>query len=148
MIAASLTRTLVDGEIFGFNETSGDKSSYFSLRDQQLEGHISTINGDKLKVRMFFKTFDDYIETARAAGFEIVQVKEARVQPEHLSVKKDFFESLNDKPLHLVLKLRKPESMKSNNKGSLHAANTLNTLPKRLNWYVSVYRLPTLANSL
>ena len=53
------------------------------------------------------KTLNDYIEAINSAGFQIVDMKEAGVKEEHLKINKAFFESVKDRPLHLIFKLRK-----------------------------------------
>eukprot|EP00985_Skeletonema_marinoi_P001851 scaffold751_cov101-Skeletonema_marinoi.AAC.2 len=116
---------------FGF-QGSGNESAYFSMRDKCMEGHIGTIDGEKLNVRMHFKTIEDYINAATSHGFEIVDFTEARVRAEDMVSNVPFFSSVNGYPLHMVIKLRKP--MSTNDSASLGSMNTLDFLPKKLNW--------------
>ena len=55
--------------------------------DKLLEDHGSTVSGERLKTRTYCKTFGYYMQTARKYGFEISQIEEARVNPEHLKEK-------------------------------------------------------------
>lgn len=91
---------------------------------------------------MYCKTFEDYIQTARKYGFEIVQVEEARVNPNHLLKNPAFFEPVNGAPLHLVMKLRKPGCQVDNNANVTSSANSLSMLPKKLNWSNAAMRHP------
>eukprot|EP00569_Conticribra_weissflogii_P003736 CAMPEP_0171330372 /NCGR_PEP_ID=MMETSP0878-20121228/1957_1 /TAXON_ID=67004 /ORGANISM="Thalassiosira weissflogii, Strain CCMP1336" /LENGTH=1114 /DNA_ID=CAMNT_0011830647 /DNA_START=649 /DNA_END=3993 /DNA_ORIENTATION=- len=115
---------------FGFN--SNNDSTYFALRDKCLEGHIARIDGDKLNVRMHFKTIEDYINAATSNGFEIISFTEARVRAEDMVNNISFFSAINGHPLHIVIKVRKPVSAFS--ALSLSSMNTLDILPKKLNW--------------
>jgi len=54
------------------------------------------------------KTLNDYIHSISAAGFQIIDIQEAGVTEEHLMTNRDFFQSVKDRPLHLIFKLRKP----------------------------------------
>lgn len=112
------------------------------MRDKLLEGHVSTLSGERLNVQMYCKTFEDYIQTARKYGFEVVQVEEARVNPDHLKKNPAFFDSVNGIPLDLVVKLRKPLCQLEDNATVAAAANTLNMLPKKLNWSRAAMRHP------
>ena len=130
-----------NGENFGF--VHNESSNYFALRDKLLEGHISTLDGERLRVGMYCKTFEDYISTARKYGFEIVQMEEARVKPDQLNDNPAFFESVNGIPLHLVAKLRKPVSQLENNTNvAAESANTLNQFPKKLIWSKAAMKHP------
>lgn len=80
---------------------------YFSSRNQRILGQICTVDGDKLNIMSVHKTLHDYIECLRAAGFEIVDIREAGVTEEHMKMHPEFFESVQDRPLHLVFELRK-----------------------------------------
>lgn len=96
-------------------------------------------------MRMYCKTFSDYIETARKYGFEIVQIEESRVNSEHLNKNPAFFDSVNGVPLHLVMKLRKPECHIKNTASLTEAAasvNSLSMLPKKLTWSKVAMRHP------
>mmetsp|Transcript_16790 Transcript_16790/g.26202 ORF Transcript_16790/g.26202 Transcript_16790/m.26202 type:complete len:492 (+) Transcript_16790:2-1477(+) len=115
---------------FGFN--CDNVGSYFALRDKCLEGHIGTIDGNKLNVRLHFKTIEDYINAATSNGFEVVSFTEARVRAEDMANNLPFFADVSGYPLHIVMKVRKPAS--TADAVSLGSINTLNILPKKLNW--------------
>mmetsp|Transcript_37576 Transcript_37576/g.42938 ORF Transcript_37576/g.42938 Transcript_37576/m.42938 type:complete len:295 (+) Transcript_37576:139-1023(+) len=80
---------------------------YFSSRNKKLLGHISTIDGTKLNIMSVHKTLTDYIRAIQKAGFVIEQIEEACVTEEHMKMNPEFFKSVQDKPLHLIFKLRK-----------------------------------------
>lgn len=80
---------------------------YFSSRNEKILGHISTIDGTKLNIMSVHKTLRDYFQAIQKAGFEILDMEEAAVKEDHMKMNPDFFESVNDRPLHLVFKLRK-----------------------------------------
>lgn len=123
-----------NSETFGFGKGNSGTSSYFGMRDQLLEGHICTITGERLKVRMYCKTFEDYFRTAQKYGFDVIQVEEARVKSGHLEVQPSFFESVNGVPLHLVIKLRKPKSVNELNSKISSSLSSLSLLPKKIHW--------------
>jgi hypothetical protein len=79
-----------------------DFRNYFALRDKFFEDHAGTLSRERLKVRMYCKTFEDYVQTARKYGFEIIEMEEARFNPEHLKESPTFFDSVNGVPLDLV----------------------------------------------
>jgi hypothetical protein len=81
---------------------------------------------------MHFKTIEDYFNAATSHGFEIVDFAEARVRAEDMNSNISFFENVNGHPLHIVMKIRKP--MATNNGAALGSMNTLDLLPKKLNW--------------
>jgi len=81
---------------------------------------------------MHFKTIEDYLNAATSHGFEIVDFTEARVRAADMVSNMPFFSSVNGFPLHMVVKLRKP--MSTNDAASLGSMNTLDLLPKKLNW--------------
>jgi SAM-dependent methyltransferase len=83
---------------------------YYSSRNEKILGQISTIDGTQLNVMSVHKTLGDYIKAIMASGFEIVDIQEAGVTEEHMKLHPEFFESVYDRPLHLVFKLRKPSS--------------------------------------
>ena len=90
-----------------FHLDSKDKG-YYSSRNEKILGVISTIDGTKLNIMSVHKTLGDYIKAINMAGFHIVDVQEAGVTEEHMKLHPEFFESVNDRPLHLVFKLKKP----------------------------------------
>ena len=89
-----------------FHLDSKDKG-YYSSRNEKILGIISTIDGTKLNIMSVHKTLGDYIKAINMAGFSIVDVQEAGVTEEHMKLHPEFFESVNDRPLHLVFKLKK-----------------------------------------
>jgi len=91
--------------VFQFNS---EGKGYFSSRNEKLFGQISTIDGSKLNIMNVHKTLNDYIHSISAAGFQIIDIQEAGVTEKHLVTNRDFFQSVKDRPLHLIFKLRKP----------------------------------------
>lgn len=81
---------------------------------------------------MHFKTIEDYFNAATSHGFEIVDFAEARVSAKDMNSNISFFSNVNGHPLHIVMKIRKP--MATNNSAALGSINTLDLLPKKLNW--------------
>ena len=81
---------------------------YFSSRDEKIFGQISTVDGAKLNIMSVHKTLNDYIKAINKAGFQILDIQEAGVTEEHLEMNREFFESVQDRPLHLIFKLQKP----------------------------------------
>ena len=81
---------------------------YYSSRNEKIYGQISTIDGTKLNIMSVHKTLGDYISAINKAGFHIDDIQEAGVTEKHMQLHPEFFESVNDRPLHLVFKLRKP----------------------------------------
>jgi SAM-dependent methyltransferase len=81
---------------------------YYSSRNDKIYGQISTIDGTKLNIMSVHKTLGDYVKAINKAGFQIVSLEEAGVTEEHMQLHPEFFESVNDRPLHLVFKLKKP----------------------------------------
>ncbi len=103
---------------------------------------------------MYFKAFEDYINAIKSHGFDLIAVEETRVTPEHLNGEDSaFFNAVNDCPLHLVIKVRKPANVSTS--AAVGNATTLDLLPKKLTWNktmvnnfanVAVVMLPTSAN--
>jgi len=81
---------------------------------------------------MQFKTIEDYLNAATSNGFEIITFTEARVRAQDMSENPEFFSTVNGYPLHIVMKIRKPVS--SSEAVTLSSMNTLDILPKKLNW--------------
>ena len=88
-------------------EANGE--GYFSSRDEKILGRICTIDGERLKIMSVHKTLNDYIAAINAVGFEILDIREAGVTEEHMKMNPAFFKSVEDRPLHLVFKLRKKQ---------------------------------------
>ena len=115
---------------FSFNSEGSDTSKYFSLRDRQFAGSIHCLDGQQLNVKMCFKTLSDYLEAVTRANFELVDVHEARVRPEHVADHPAFFESVKDAPLHLVFKVRK----RTNPGPAVDKAGMLDAAPEKIRW--------------
>lgn len=90
-----------------FHFDVGD-AGYFSGRDVRYPGEIRRRDGTALPVQMVHKTFGDYFDALRAAGFPAMpEVRELRVLPEHLSLDPAFFSPVADLPLHLAVRVAK-----------------------------------------
>lgn len=90
-----------------FRLDSEDKG-YYSSRNEKITGIITTIDGTTLNIMSVHKTLSDYINAIFSSGFEIADIQEAGVTEEHMKLHPDFFDSVKDRPLHLVFKLMKP----------------------------------------
>jgi ubiquinone/menaquinone biosynthesis C-methylase UbiE len=85
-----------------------DQNNYFSGRDHLFPGRIWKLDGSWLDVQLVHKTFQDYFETLKAAGFRTLPVvKELHVLPEHLQLNSEFFSPLIDLPLHVAFEVSK-----------------------------------------
>jgi ubiquinone/menaquinone biosynthesis C-methylase UbiE len=85
-----------------------EQNNYFSGRDQLFPGRIWKLDGSWLDVQLVHKTFQDYFETMKAAGFRTLPVvKELHVLPEHLELNHEFFSPLIDLPLHVAFEVSK-----------------------------------------
>ncbi|KAL7498766.1 hypothetical protein ACHAWT_008776 [Skeletonema menzelii] len=84
-----------------------ENKGYYSSRNEKITGIITTIDGTTLNIMSVHKTLSDYIKAIFSSGFEIVDIQEAGVTEEHMKLHPDFFESVKDRPLHLVFKLKK-----------------------------------------
>ena len=73
---------------------------------------------------------------ARKYGFEIVEVEEVRIDPDRINES-----NVDGVPADLVVKLRKPEG-RVESSTSVSASNSLNMLPKKLNWSKATQRNP------
>ncbi len=90
---------------FYFDST---KKNYFKDVDQQFEGQIWKRDGEPLHVQCVHKTFADYFDGLRQAGFsKMPEMKELTVTPELVSLDEDFFSPLLNEPLHLLFKVTK-----------------------------------------
>ena len=82
---------------------------------------------------MKFKTMEDYICCLRSHGFDLIDLKETRTTHEQLiGEHSDFFKSVNDCPLHLVMKARKPLEVSAS--AAVSNATNIDILPKKLRW--------------
>lgn len=85
-----------------------DGKGYFSGRDRKFRGEINRRDGTALPVQMVHKTFGDYFDGLREAGFtRLPEVRELAVLPEHLELDPDFFSPVADLPLHVALRLER-----------------------------------------
>jgi SAM-dependent methyltransferase len=82
---------------------------YYSSRNQMVLGKMSTIDGTKLNIMSVHKTLGDYIATINRVGYRIADVQEAGVTEEHMALHPEFFESVRDRPLHLIFNLMRPD---------------------------------------
>lgn len=85
-----------------------ENKGYYSSRNEKITGTITTIDGTTLNIMSVHKTLSDYIKAIFSSGFEIVDIQEAGVTEEHMKLHPDFFDSVKDRPLHLVFKLKRP----------------------------------------
>jgi SAM-dependent methyltransferase len=107
LMAAGATASK-EGDTFHFG---GDEyTGYFSSRGKSLPGVIGTRDGKELNVRMNHKTFADYVKALGNVGFQLQDLHECAVTPEHRAEDYKFFGPLEDKPLHAVFKAVKPTS--------------------------------------
>jgi len=81
---------------------------YFSARNNELKGQIWRRSGEVLNVRSYHKTFEDYFDVIKYAGFSnIDKVKELYVTDDIFNIDPIFFEPLRGIPLHVAFKLIK-----------------------------------------
>ena len=111
------------GDTFSFAKGDVKSDSYFSLRDRKFSGVIRTLDGRSLNVKMLFKSISDYIETMGTVGFDISDIHECRVLPEHVAAHPEFFASVSDSPLHMVFDVVKPR-----------ACAEIHRIPKAIKW--------------
>ena len=94
-----------DDEPFYFDFKKG---GYFSSRDKKFEGFICCRDGKKLPVQMIHKLIEDYFFCLKESGFNsLPEIKELGVLKEHLDLEREFFEPVNDIPLHLAIAINK-----------------------------------------
>ena len=85
----------------------GDKN-YFDAVNQKFEGEIWKRNGEPLHVQCVHKTFGDYFDGLRQAGFSgMPGVRELTVSPELAATDEAFFAPLLNTPLHVLFKVAK-----------------------------------------
>ncbi len=85
-----------------------EDKGYFSQRDRQFPGRIWKRDGSSLNVQLVHKTFTDYFDALKNAGFKIMPVlRELRVTAEHIALDESFFRPLFDLPLHLAIEVSK-----------------------------------------
>ncbi|WP_348673184.1 methyltransferase domain-containing protein [uncultured Abyssibacter sp.] len=79
---------------------------YFSGVDERFPGEIARRDGTLLPVQMVHKTFADYFDGLREAGFRALpDIKELGVTAEHLALDPEFFGPVADIPLHLGVRI-------------------------------------------
>lgn len=82
--------------------------NYFADVDGQFEGNIWKQDGEPLPVQCVHKTFADYFDGLRAAGFaRLPVVTELTVTPAIADANPDFFSPLLNEPLHVLFKVEK-----------------------------------------
>ncbi|MCE2717915.1 MAG: class I SAM-dependent methyltransferase [Dolichospermum sp.] len=85
-----------------------ENRGYFSGRNTLFEGKICRRDKVEVPVRCVHKTFVDYFDALKIAGFEqIPKITELAVTPEHIRLDFDFFAPLQDQPLHMMFELSK-----------------------------------------
>jgi SAM-dependent methyltransferase len=81
---------------------------YYSGRNQCFAGAIYKRDGTELKVQAIHKTFQDYFDALRSAGFDCLPVlRELTVEPQTLAIDPEFFSPLVDIPLHVAFSLKR-----------------------------------------
>ena len=81
-------------------------AGYFSARNTVFGGKIWKNDGSALDVQLVHKTFEDYFEGLRRAGFSAMPtVTELTVTGDMVALDADFFGPLFDMPLHMAIKV-------------------------------------------
>ena len=81
-------------------------AGYFSARNTVFGGKIWKNDGSALDVQLVHKTFEDYFEGLRRAGFSAMPtVTELTVTGDMVAMDADFFGPLFDMPLHMAIKV-------------------------------------------
>lgn len=92
-------------EPFYFESTG---KNYFADVDKQFEGEIWKRSGEPLHVQCVHKTFSDYFDGLRIAGFsKMPEIKELTVTSELVAIDEGFFSPLLNEPLHVLFKVTK-----------------------------------------
>lgn len=82
--------------------------NYFTDVNKQFEGEIWKRSGEPLHVQCVHKTFSDYFNCLRQAGFSnMPEIKELTVTAELVAIDGDFFSPLLNQPLHVLFKVTK-----------------------------------------
>jgi SAM-dependent methyltransferase len=82
--------------------------NYFADVNQKFEGKIWKRSGEPLHVQCVHKTFGDYFDGLRQAGFSSMpEVTELTVTPELAATDEAFFSPLLNQPLHVLFKVSK-----------------------------------------
>jgi SAM-dependent methyltransferase len=81
-------------------------AGYFSARNATFPGKIWKRQGSALDVQLVHKTFEDYFEGLRKAGFNTMPtVTELKVTQGMVDIDESFFGPLFDLPLHMAVKV-------------------------------------------
>lgn len=84
------------------------RGGYFSGRNMLFPGEIWRRDGISVGVQCVHKTFTDYFEAMRFAGFkEMPEVHELHITDAHVQLDPKFFTPLIDLPLHVAFKVKK-----------------------------------------
>lgn len=87
---------------------SATGKNYFASVDDQFEGEIWKQDGEPLHVQCVHKTFGDYFDGLRKAGFtRMPRIRELTVTPELAETDEGFFGPLLNTPLHVVFDVSK-----------------------------------------
>ena len=90
---------------FYFSSTG---KNYFADVNQQFEGEIWKRDGEPLHVQCVHKTFSDYFNSLRQAGFtNMPEIQELTVTPDLVAIDEEFFSPLLNEPLHVLFKITK-----------------------------------------
>lgn len=82
--------------------------NYFSAVNHKFEGQIWKRSGEPLHVQCVHKTFGDYFDGLRKAGFtRMPEMQELTVTPELAAIDETFFSPLLNQPLHLLFTVTK-----------------------------------------
>lgn len=82
--------------------------NYFTDVNEKFEGEIWKRSGEPLHVQCVHKTFSDYFDCLRHAGFSgMPELKELSVTPELVAMDEAFFSPLLNEPLHVLFKVKK-----------------------------------------
>lgn len=88
---------------FYFNSSN---KNYFTDVDEKFEGEIWKRSGEALHVQCVHKTFSDYFDSLRQAGFSgMPEIQELTVTPELVALNENFFSPLLNEPLHVLFKV-------------------------------------------
>lgn len=87
---------------------SAQGRNYFASVNEQFEGEIWKRSGEPLHVQCVHKTFADYFDGLRHAGFATMpEIVELTVTPELAATDAAFFAPLLNEPLHVLFKVSK-----------------------------------------
>lgn len=85
-----------------------DTNDYFEARDRRFPGKIWKRDGTSLEVQVVHKTFEDYFEGLKDAGFvRLPTLRELRVTPAILAQDPKFFSPLLGVPLHVAIAIER-----------------------------------------